>query len=632
VASYHFQINTGGKGEALEHGQYIQREGPFTEERYGEVAARGVANMPAWAREYPAAFWRASDEFERANGNTYREYELALPRELSRSAQVALVQRFAEQELGSTRPYQWAIHLSTASDGKEQPHVHLMFSDRQHDGIERGPEQFFKRYNAKNPERGGARKFSYGADKAEAARTYEGIRERWATVQNLALEQAGVEARVDHRSLAAQGIHREPEVHRGPAVSGIEARGERSQVGERQREQRLTRTEARAMVVAEVRVVTREEIAAERVAARERRELAREVTGADRAVVLPLVEADRREQLGRAQAAAERRIERRQSLRIGGRLGEKLITQARALRERIGRELGRVKEWVRERFPDPLRQIKERSRDLFEGVTAKARGRGRQGPARESEKEPERTPSGDKKRGMFDGLRLRSERLAAPAAERDVSPSARPSAQQKPSPDPMRDRAAEALHQSIDRYARAWMDAWRMREKDLPVLEHQKTELKRAGEDLDQHRPGARQDLHTALRHEPQVFRAMMDLEGAQRTRALLAGVEHEERIRRDPNLRAERLIKEWNGLEAQRKELTGWQNEAAREKVKGQMRELALEFKQEPQFELAVKRRAQELGIERGSRLVRVLKEKDLERALSIAERDLGRGHGLSL
>jgi hypothetical protein len=164
------------------------------------------------------------------------------------------------------------------------------------------------------------------------------------------------------------------------------------------------------------------------------------------------------------------------------------------------------------------------------------------------------------------------------------------------------------------------------------VLEHQKTEFQRAGEALDNQRPGARQDLHNALRHEPQVFRAMMELEGAQRTRALLAGMEHEERVRRDPNLRAERLVKEWNGLEAQRKELKGWEHEAAREKVKGQMRELAHEFKQEPQLELAVKRRAQELGIERDSRLGRVLQEKDLERALSIAERDLGRGFGLSL
>jgi hypothetical protein len=629
MASYHMQINTGAKGAALEHAQYIDRDGRFTEERYGEVAARGHANMPAWAREDTREFWRASDEYERANGNTYREYELALPRELSRGAQVALVQRFAEQELGTTRPYQWAIHLSTASDGKEQPHVHLMFSDRQHDGIERGPEQFFKRYNAKNPERGGARKLSYGADKEEAARTYEGIRERWAKVQNLALEHAGVEARVDHRSLAAQGIHREPEMHRGPAVSGIEGRGEVSEVGERQREQMLARTQARELMAEQVRVVTRKEVAAERVAARERRDLAREVTGPDRAVVLPLVEADRREQLGRAQAAAERRVERRQGLGIGGRLGEKLLTQARALRERIGRELGRVKEWVREHFPDQIKQLKERSREVFEAVAEKARGR-RPARAQEAEKEPERTQPGDKKRGMFDGLRLRSERLPAPPAERDVSLE-RPSLQQRPSPDQVRDRATKALHQSVDRYACAWMDAWRMHERDLPVLEHQKTELKHAGEALDQHRPAARQDLHTALRHEPQVFRSMMELEGPQRTQKLLAGIEHEGRIRRDPNLRAERLVKEWNGLEAQRKELTGWKNEGARDKVKGQMRELAHEFKLEPQLEMAIKSRSRELGIEPGSRLGRVLQERNLDRALSIAERDLGRSLGLS-
>jgi len=124
----------------------------------------------------------------------------------------------------------------------------------------------------------------------------------------------------------------------------------------------------------------------------------------------------------------------------------------------------------------------------------------------------------------------------------------------------------------------------------------------------------------------------MMELEGEKRTRTLLVGIEQEDRVRRDPNLRAERLVKEWSGLEAQRKELAGYKNEAAREKVKGQMRELAHEFKQEPQLELAVKRRAQELGIERGSRLGQVLQEKNIDRALSIAERDLGRSYGLSM
>jgi hypothetical protein len=359
MASYHLQINTGGKGAAGAHAAYIQREGRFSEERYGEVASRGQGNMPAWARENPAAFWKASDAHERVNGNTYREYELALPRELSRAAQVALVQRFAEQELGDKRPYQWAIHMPLARDGQEQPHVHLMFSDRQLDGIERGPEQFFKRYNAKAPEKGGAQKFSYGADREAAAEAYEAIRERWASIQNRALEHAGVEARVDHRSLADQGIRdREPGLHRGPAVSGIEARGQVSEVGQRQREQQQERALAREAVVAEVRVVSREELAIERVAVRERRELAKEVTGPERELVLPHVEADRHEQLERARAMAERRVERRQGLGIGKQLKEKLLTQARALRERIGVQLERVKDWVREHFPDPLERLK----------------------------------------------------------------------------------------------------------------------------------------------------------------------------------------------------------------------------------------------------------------------------------
>jgi hypothetical protein len=391
MASYHINITapTKSEGSALEHAQYIQREGRFTAERYGEVAARGQANFPEWAREDTSAFWKASDEFERANGSVYREYELALPRELSREQQIALVQRFAEQELGTTRAYQWAIHTPMAKDGKEQPHVHLMFSDRQLDGIERGPEQFFKRYNSKNPERGGSKKASYGANKEEAALTYEGIRERWATVQNQALEHAGVEARVDHRSLAAQGIlDREPELHRGPAVSGIEARGEVSEVGERQREQRQERAQEREAAVAEVRMVTREEMAADRVAVRERRELAEVVTGEDREAVLKRVEADRREQIERAQAMAERRVERRQSL--GGRVGKKLLEQARELRERIGQQIGRVREWVRERFPDPVQQIKDRTRDLFEAVVQKVAGGGQEreptpaAPAREA--------------------------------------------------------------------------------------------------------------------------------------------------------------------------------------------------------------------------------------------------------
>jgi len=588
MASFHMQINTGPKGTALEHAQYIAREGRFAdEEKYGPLIASSQANFPEWAREDRNAFWIASDEFERANGNTYREYELALPREFSREQQIALVERFAEQELGTARVYQWAIHEPVAGDGKPQPHVHLMFSDRQLDGTLRSAAQFFKRYNAKNPERGGSKKATYGADKEEAALVYEGIRERWATVQNLALEHAGVEARVDHRSLAAQGIRdREPELHRGPAVSAIEARGEVSEVGRRQREQRLARTQARAAVVAEVRVVTREEMALERVAVRERRELAQGATGEDRDSVLKRVEADRREQIERAGAMAERRVERRRGMGIGGRL----LDQARALRERIGQQLGRVRDWVRERFPEPLQRLKERARGMFEGLNLS----GGLGVSRE----------------VFGEVRLAAPERA-PGTARE---------------------AAQKLDRALDRYARTWADAMGMAEKKLPILEHQKTALQEASSALDGVRPGASADLHQALIHESPFYQAMRHLQGKERCVQLRAALEHEGLVRADPNLRAERLVKTWGALEAERERSSGTEHQDARERVQARMRTLAGEIKVDAPAVSVLQRRAQELGIERGSRLDRVLKAPTLERALEVSVRELGRHRGLGL
>jgi hypothetical protein len=70
---------------------------------------------------------------------------------------------------------------------------------------------------------------------------------------------------------------------------------------------------------------------------------------------------------------AERRVERRAGLSVGSQLKEKLLTQARALRERIGQQLGKVREWVRERFPEPLQKLKARSRALFEAGVGKDR-------------------------------------------------------------------------------------------------------------------------------------------------------------------------------------------------------------------------------------------------------------------
>ena len=337
TAHYHCTINAGPRGSGADHAQYIERGGRFKPQKYGEIGAHERGNLPEWANGSAARFFAMADERERANGTSYREFELSLPRELSPDQHVALVREFVAEQLGTRHAYTWAIHEPTG----ENPHVHIMFSERIQDGIEREPELYFKRANTKTPERGGCLKsdrFSGGKTNAERLEAVEAFRARWAQVQNQALERAGVEARVDHRSLVDQGIHhREPGRHRGPAVSGLEARGEVSEVGERQRSQTAARQMVRDAVLREERQVERSSVAVERVAVRERRELAAEATGTERAVVLKHVEADRREQLERTGAMAERRVERRAGLSVGSQLKEKLLTQARALHERIGR-------------------------------------------------------------------------------------------------------------------------------------------------------------------------------------------------------------------------------------------------------------------------------------------------------
>ena len=212
MASYHCSVKVGGKGKAAAHAQYIAREGKYSGyEQYEDLEATGRGNMPKWAEHNPAHFWNAADEHERANGATYREIEVALPRELNPDQRRELVEDFIAQELGDRHAYQYAIHCPPAAiEGGEQPHAHIMYSERTVDGIDRDPEQYFRRYNAKNPERGGCRKDSAGTQERLQA-----TRERWATIQNAHLERHGHLARVDHRSLEAQGVARQPEKHIG---------------------------------------------------------------------------------------------------------------------------------------------------------------------------------------------------------------------------------------------------------------------------------------------------------------------------------------------------------------------------------------------------------------------------------
>ena len=206
-------VKTGKLGCAFSHASYIAREGQYKHytEKGEQLEASTSGNMPSWSAHNPLEFWKAADSFERKNGSTYREHEIALPRELNSEQRQALVQDWIEQEINDKYPYQYAIHVPKAADGKEQPHVHLMFSERIMDGIERDPDQHFKRYNSKYPERGGAKKDNTGLKHSERKEKLLDQRQRWETLCNQHLEQAGLTERIDMRSYKEQGKDQQPE-------------------------------------------------------------------------------------------------------------------------------------------------------------------------------------------------------------------------------------------------------------------------------------------------------------------------------------------------------------------------------------------------------------------------------------
>ena len=205
-------VGIGKKGKASPHAQYIAREGKYAKpsNHQEKLENTGHGNMPKWAEHNPNYFWQMADEHERKNGSTYREHVIALPRELDENKRHELIKDWIAQEIGEEHAYQYAIHNPPALDGGEQPHAHIMFSERTIDDIERDPDQYFKRYNSKNPEKGGAKKANTPKKSIERKEELKAMRDRWENICNAHLERAGRYERISMKSNKEQGIEREP--------------------------------------------------------------------------------------------------------------------------------------------------------------------------------------------------------------------------------------------------------------------------------------------------------------------------------------------------------------------------------------------------------------------------------------
>ena len=196
---------------AAAHAQYIARDGQYEQRGGLELVESG--NMPSFALENPHSFWEAADAFERKNGRAYTELQIALPRELAPDERTELAREAARELMGERFAYTLAVHTSLAKDTIEQPHMHLMFSERAIDERTRelSEEQFFKRNGAKKDPEWNARE-----------KPME-VREKWVEMMNAAMERHGHEQRLDARSWADQGRHDLAELVEPKLLAGSEA-------------------------------------------------------------------------------------------------------------------------------------------------------------------------------------------------------------------------------------------------------------------------------------------------------------------------------------------------------------------------------------------------------------------------
>jgi Ti-type conjugative transfer relaxase TraA len=187
------------------HDQRLDRHHDFSN-KAGVVHSEVM--LPDGAPEHLAdreILWNAVEAAElRKDAQLSREVEFAIPRELDQVDGIRLAREFVEREFVDRGMIaDLNVHWDVGADGEPKPHAHVMLTLRDID--ENG----------------------FGNKNRDWNRTdlLEKWRERWAEHVNERLAELDIDARIDHRSMEAQGIDLEPQHKIGPAASRMAAKG-----------------------------------------------------------------------------------------------------------------------------------------------------------------------------------------------------------------------------------------------------------------------------------------------------------------------------------------------------------------------------------------------------------------------
>jgi len=175
-------------------------------------AKRGVVHSEVMLPENASEAWsdreRLWNDVEavevRKDAQLAREVEFAIPREMTQAQGIELARDFVQSEFVDRGMIaDLNVHWDTAEDWTPKPHAHVMLTMR------------------------AVNENGFGKKVRDWNRTemVERWREGWAGLANERLAELDIDARIDHRSLEAQGIVLEPQSQIGAPAQRIEGEG-----------------------------------------------------------------------------------------------------------------------------------------------------------------------------------------------------------------------------------------------------------------------------------------------------------------------------------------------------------------------------------------------------------------------
>lgn len=169
-----------------------------------------------WALDR-SALWNAAEFAERRkDARVAREFEIALPHELSPEGRLKAARAFA-QDLANRygAAVDFAIHSPSEHGDTRNYHAHVLMTTRQVGRTRLGEKTYLEHKNARLLANG----------MATTDMQLRDIRQAWEGIANRQLQREGLDVRIDHRSHMERGLELSPTEHMGVHASQMRQQG-----------------------------------------------------------------------------------------------------------------------------------------------------------------------------------------------------------------------------------------------------------------------------------------------------------------------------------------------------------------------------------------------------------------------